>query len=193
MIRTNYKREKMKYKIYTKTGDDGTSGLVGGNRVKKSDLRLEAYGTVDELNSWIGLIRSAISDHEVSDLLMDIQNNLFIIGSKLASDEQGKRITDSLVIETDKIENLEKAIDKYEVHLPVIHNFILPGGSVLSGYCHIARTVCRRAERCIIRMDEDPTMDQRIVQYVNRLSDYLFVLARKIANDTGVEEIFWSK
>jgi cob(I)alamin adenosyltransferase len=183
----------MKYKIYTKTGDDGTSGLVGGNRVKKSDLRLEAYGTVDELNSWIGLIRSAISDHEVSDLLMDIQNNLFIIGSKLASDEQGKRITDILVIDPDKIENLEKAIDKYEAHLPVIHNFILPGGSVLSGYCHIARTVCRRAERCIIRMDEDPTMDKRIVQYVNRLSDYLFVLARKIANETGVEEIFWTK
>jgi cob(I)alamin adenosyltransferase len=183
----------MKYKIYTKSGDDGTSGLVGGNRVKKSDLRLEAYGTVDELNSWIGLIRSAIRDQEVSDLLMDIQNNLFIIGSKLASDEQGKRITDSLVIDLSKIENLEKAIDAYEIHLPVIHNFILPGGSVLSGYCHIARTVCRRAERCIIRMDEDPTLDQRIVQYVNRLSDYLFVLARKIANETGVEEIFWTK
>jgi cob(I)alamin adenosyltransferase len=192
MTRTSYIR-KMKYKIYTKTGDDGTSGLVGGNRVKKSDLRLEAYGTVDELNSWIGLIRSAISDHEVSDLLMDIQNNLFIIGSKLASDEQGKRITDSLVIEPEKIEKLEKAIDAYEVNLPVIHNFILPGGSVLAGYCHIARTVCRRAERCIIRMDEDPAMDKKIVQYVNRLSDYLFVLARKISNETGVEEIFWTK
>jgi cob(I)alamin adenosyltransferase len=183
----------MKYKIYTKTGDDGTSGLVGGNRVKKSDLRLEAYGTVDELNSWIGLIRSSLEFSDVSELLMDVQNNLFIIGSKLASDEQGKPITDSLFIDSDKIENLEKAIDAYEVNLPVIHNFILPGGSVLAGYCHIARTVCRRAERSIIRMDEDPTMDKRIVQYINRLSDYLFVLARKIANDSGVKEFFWTK
>jgi cob(I)alamin adenosyltransferase len=183
----------MKNKIYTKTGDDGTSGLVGGNRVKKSDLRLEAYGTVDELNSWIGLIRSSIGNNDVSGLLMEVQNNLFVIGSKLASDEQGKRITDKLVIDSGKIEKLENAIDEYEAILPVINNFILPGGSVLSGYCHIARAVCRRAERCIIRMDEDPSGDKKIVQYVNRLSDYLFVLARKIANDGGVTEYFWSK
>jgi cob(I)alamin adenosyltransferase len=181
----------MKNKIYTKTGDDGTSGLVGGNRVKKSDLRLEAYGTVDELNSWIGLIRSSLDNMEVSKLLMDVQNTLFIIGSKLASDEQGKRITDTLVIDTGKIEKLENAIDEYEASLPGINNFILPGGSVLSGYCHIARTVCRRAERCIIRMVEDPTRDKKIVQYVNRLSDYLFVLARKIANESGVTEFLF--
>jgi cob(I)alamin adenosyltransferase len=181
----------MKYKIYTKTGDDGTSGLVGGNRVKKSDLRLEAYGTVDELNSWIGLIRSSLSNNEVSDLLMDVQNTLFIIGSKLASDEKGKQITGILVIDSAKIEKLENAIDEYEASLPVINNFILPGGSVLSGYCHIARTVCRRAERNIIRMDEDPSMDKKIVQYVNRLSDYLFVLARKIANESGETEFLF--
>jgi cob(I)alamin adenosyltransferase len=183
----------MKNKIYTKTGDDGTSGLVGGNRVKKSDLRLEAYGTVDELNSWIGLIRSIVNNKNVAELLMDVQNTLFIIGSKLASDEKGKRITDSLVIDYGKIEKLENAIDEYEIHLPEIKNFILPGGSLLSGYCHIARTVCRRAERSIIRMDADSKMDKVIVQYVNRLSDYLFVLARKIANDSGTAELFWSK
>jgi cob(I)alamin adenosyltransferase len=183
----------MKYKIYTKTGDDGTSGLVGGNRVKKSDLRLEAYGTVDELNSWIGVIRSLVSDQHVIELLTDVQNTLFMIGSKLASDEKGRTITDSLVIEYAKIEKLENAMDEYEINLPVINNFILPGGSLLSGYCHIARTVCRRAERNIIRMDAVADMDRVILQYVNRLSDYLFVLARKIASDNGVAELFWLK
>jgi len=183
----------MDLKIYTRTGDDGTSGLVGGTRVRKSDLRLEAYGTVDELNSWLGLIRSMTDNAEVSGLLLNIQNNLFIVGSKLASDEKGKQITGNLALDAGKIEELEKAIDEYESKLNPLRNFILPGGSQLVGYCHIARTVCRRAERRIVGLSEIAAIDDFIVRYVNRLSDYLFVLARKLAKDLKSEEITWSQ
>jgi cob(I)alamin adenosyltransferase len=184
---------KMGYKIYTKTGDDGTTGLVGGNRVKKSDLRLESYGTVDELNSWIGMIRAVVEDQDISGLLKDVQNTLFIIGSKLASDEAGIRITEKLILDHSKIEKLELAIDKYVTQLPPITSFILPGGSVPASYCHIARTVCRRAERCIVRLNEKTDLDRDIIVFINRLSDFLFVLARKITFDAGLTELFWVK
>ena len=181
----------MGFKIYTKTGDDGTTGLVGGNRVKKSDLRLDAYGTVDELNAYIGLIRSMISDPLIQDLLFEVQNKLFVIGSKLASDEKGLKLTGKLDCSGTAISNLEKAIDKFEEELPALQNFILPGGSQLVSFCHVARTVCRRAERRVVQLAEIVQIEDLIVQYLNRLSDYLFVLSRKVAKDQGVEETKW--
>ncbi len=181
----------MEFKIYTKTGDDGTTGLVGGSRVKKSELRLEAYGTVDELNSWVGLLRSLTEDQGVQETLYCIQNTLFIMASKLASDEKGRQITEALLIGEDEIRRLEEAIDLYELSLEPLRNFILPGGSPLVSYCHIARTVCRRAERNIVRLTESQQVEENILHYVNRLSDYLFVLSRKLAADAGIAEIPW--
>jgi cob(I)alamin adenosyltransferase len=179
-------------KIYTKTGDDGTSGLIGGNRVTKNDIRLEAYGTVDELNSWVGLIRSMVNDTRVSDLLLRIQNNLFAMGSKLATGENGQGLTSHIRIDETETEVIEKAMDEYENKLKPIRNFLLPGGSSLLGYCHIARTVCRRAERRIIQLSNTFPVEAEIICYINRLSDFFFVLARKIAADTGVDEISWT-
>ena len=183
----------MEFRIYTKTGDDGTSGLVGGSRVKKSDLRLEAYGTVDELNSWIGMILTGITENETLELLTEVQNTLFVAGSLLATDEKGEKITENLKIEEARIKRLEEAIDRYEINLPAIRNFILPGGNFTSAACHIARTVCRRSERAIVRLNETVSTDPVILKYINRLSDYLFVLARKVNHDSGTGEKFWEK
>jgi cob(I)alamin adenosyltransferase len=182
----------MTIKIYTRTGDDGTTGLVGGTRIKKSDLRLDAYGTVDELNAWIGLIRSMDIDQKIIQLLVSIQNNLFIIGSKLASDERGKAITDRFQLGIQDTHSLEEAIDTYEEELKPLRNFILPGGSQKVSYCHIARTVCRRAERLVVRLSQNSEVEQSILEYLNRLSDYLFVLSRKIAFAEGSEELPWN-
>lgn len=181
----------MGFKIYTKTGDDGTTGLVGGNRVSKSNLRLDAYGTVDELNAYIGLLHSMINDLKIQELLLQVQNKLFVIGSKLASDEKGMAITSSLDCSGKDIQVLEKAIDEYDAELPALTQFILPGGSVLVSYCHVARTVCRRAERRVVQLAETTPVEELIVQYLNRLSDYLFVLSRKVAKDQGVKENPW--
>ena len=181
----------MSFKIYTKTGDDGTTGLVGGNRVLKSNLRLDAYGTVDELNAHIGLMISLLTDTAITDFLTKIQHKLFVIGSKLASDEKGKQITEGLTCSLDDISLLEDAIDRYDAELPPLTQFILPGGSIQVSYCHIARTVCRRAERRVVQLAENVDIDINIVQYLNRLSDYLFVLARKVAKDQGVSETYW--
>jgi cob(I)alamin adenosyltransferase len=181
----------MGFKIYTKTGDDGTTGLVGGNRVSKSNLRLDAYGTVDELNAYIGLLHSMINDLKIQEFLLQVQNKLFVIGSKLASDEKGMAITGSLDCSGQDIQVLEKAIDEYDAELPALTQFILPGGSVLVSYCHVARTVCRRAERRVVQLAETTPVEELIVQYLNRLSDYLFVLSRKVAKDQGVKENPW--
>lgn len=180
-----------KFKIYTKTGDDGTTGLVGGSRVKKYNIRLDAYGTIDELNSYLGLIRSYDMEVSVSELLIWIQSKLFTIGAKLASDEKGKMLTDSLECSVDDIKRLENAIDSYETNLPELKNFVLPGGSQLNGFCHVARTVCRRAERKIVELSENENVHQNIIQFINRLSDFLFVLSRKVAYDNGIEETPW--
>ena len=190
----SYRRvtKDMKIKIYTKTGDDGTTGLVGGTRVKKSEARLDTYGTVDELNTWIGLIRSMTADNKLIELLIAVQNILFTIGSKLATDEKGKPVTDGLRVENSDILKLEEAIDSYEEELVPLRNFILPGGSQVVSYCHIARTVCRRAERLIVRLSQTIEVDKMILQYINRLSDYLFVLSRKIAHDNGIGESEWN-
>jgi cob(I)alamin adenosyltransferase len=180
-----------KFKVYTKTGDDGSTGLVGGSRVKKYALRLEAYGTVDELNSLIGVIRSFKLSEFQGELLRKIQNKLFNIGSRLASDEKGNTFTEKLSITEDDTCILEKAIDRFEEVLPELQNFILPGGESVVAQCHVARTVCRRAERRIIELSEQADVQPELIKYINRLSDFLFVLARKIGYDRGNEETIW--
>ena len=180
-----------KFKVYTKTGDDGTSGLVGGERVKKYDERLEAYGTIDELNSYIGLIRSCEIDVETYKVLIAIQEKLFTIGSLLATGKNGEKITQKLSVSELDIELLERTIDSFEAKLPELKNFILPGGSQLVSFCHISRTICRRAERKIVFISETGQIPQLLVKYINRLSDFLFVLARKLGNDKHVIETPW--
>ena len=180
-------------KIYTKTGDDGTTGLIGGSRVKKYDLRLEAYGTVDELNAAIGVVCSSKLPKNVEEILNKIQNKLFNIGSLLASDDKGEAFTSNLAITEENINELEIAIDEYQNQLPELTHFILPGGDFLSAQCHVARTVCRRAERRILEFAEHSKVQNKIIIYINRLSDFLFVLSRKLALDNNVEEVSWKK
>lgn len=180
-------------KIYTKTGDDGTTGLVGGSRVKKYDLRLEAYGTIDELNAAIGVLLSSKLTLDVAGILYKIQNKLFNIGSLLASDEKGEAFTANLAITEINIKDLEIAIDGYQSQLPELTHFVLPGGGFPSAQCHVARTVCRRAERRILEFAEHSTVQPEIIIYINRLSDFLFVLSRKLAFDNNEKEIAWVK
>jgi len=182
-----------KIKIYTKTGDNGATYLIGGSRVKKYDLRLESYGTVDELNAWIGMIRSSKLPANIAGYLTEVQNKLFNIGSLLASDEKGDTFTMPLPITEENIRFLENAIDEMEDGLPEITHFIILGGDLLVSYCNVARTVCRRAERRIVELSELKKVQPEIVKYINRLSDFLFVLARRLNHNSGTEEIFWTK
>jgi cob(I)alamin adenosyltransferase len=182
----------MSLKIYTKTGDKGNTSLIGGTKVPKSDLRIEAYGTVDELNSFIGLCRDLITDEPARELLQSVQDRLFVVGAALACDpekEPKMKIPDLL---PEDVTALEKAIDKMNETLPVMKFFILPGGHPTVSQLHVARCVCRRAERCCVRLElESKEVEPIILQYLNRLSDYLFVLARYIAHETGIAEIAW--
>ncbi|HLG39122.1 MAG TPA: cob(I)yrinic acid a,c-diamide adenosyltransferase [Chitinophagaceae bacterium] len=182
----------MASRIYTKTGDKGTTALIGGTKVPKSHLRIEAYGTVDELNSYIGLCKDLISDKHSKDILQEIQDRLFTIGSSLACDpaqEPKMRIPD---LKEEDVTLLEKEIDKMNEVLPPMKSFILPGGHPVVSHIHIARCVCRRAERCCVRLDmEKEEVELIIIKYLNRLSDYLFVLARFIARQLKAEEIPW--
>jgi len=181
------------WKIYTKTGDDGSTGLVGGTRLKKYEVRLEAYGTVDELNAIIGVIRSfGLSDSD-KNILAEIQNKLFNIGSRLASDKKGDEMTSELSIKDDDILFLEKAIDEFEEDLPELTQFILPGGDQTAAQCHVARTVCRRAERRILEFAQQNTVQPELTKYINRLSDFFFVFARKLTADSGLEEMPWKQ
>jgi cob(I)alamin adenosyltransferase len=175
----------MAFKIYTKTGDTGETGLYGGARVPKYHPRVEAYGTVDELNSYIGLVRDLMEAPQYLSVLKEIQDRLFTIGSVLASDPE-KPLMVSDLKDTD-IQLLENQIDSMESALPALKNFILPGGHPTVSYCNIARTVCRRAERLVVALNADPLS----IIYLNRLSDYLFVLGRKIGQDLGVQEVIW--
>lgn len=177
-------------KIYTKTGDKGTTGLLGGSRVMKSDLRIETYGTVDELNAYIGLLRDQPENNHRSAFLIHIQEILFTIGSHLANESNENKFGIPAIMEQD-IEALEQAMDEMDESLPPLKNFILPGGHVAVSQAHIARTVCRRAERWVIRLAEDSKVDDLIVKFLNRLSDYLFVLSRKLASETGAKESPW--
>ncbi|MCQ2607632.1 MAG: cob(I)yrinic acid a,c-diamide adenosyltransferase [Bacteroidales bacterium] len=174
-------------KIYTKTGDDGTTSLAGGTRVSKTDARIECYGTIDELNSYIGLIRDTFADVDVQKQLLDIQNNLFLIGGWLANEQHV-----SCGISDQKISLLEQQIDKISAELPPLNSFILPGGHIVSSYCQIARTVCRRGERRICSLDLEEQGKRLSTIYINRLSDYLFVLARKVLKDFNKSEITWN-
>lgn len=177
-------------KIYTKTGDKGYTSLIGGTRVPKHHLRIESYGTVDELNSYIGLIRDQeLSSHD-KQLLKQIQDRLFTIGSSLASDPGKSKMILPDLVEAD-IQLLEKEMDAMNENLPELRNFILPGGSNAISFCHIARCVCRRAERLSVHLSEQSQVDEKVNIYLNRLSDYLFVLARKIGNDNQIPENQW--
>ena len=178
-------------KIYTKSGDKGETSLIGGTRVPKFNVRIEAYGTVDELNSYIGLIRDQQIDKQYQDILLIIQHKLFAAESLLACDneEASKKLPN--IVEKD-ITLLEKEIDTMSESLPELHSFIIPGGNTVVSYCHIARCVCRRAERLTIKIASEYSVDVLVLKYLNRLSDYLFILARKIAFDNGVPETLWN-
>ena len=177
-------------RIYTKTGDKGETSLIDGSRVKKNHQRIEAYGTIDELNSFIGLIRSQEISKEIVSALIEIQKHLFIIGSILATDPKVSKKT-SYEINEENIKFLEDEIDKMNIILPVLKSFVLPGGNSIVSFCHIARCVCRRAERFVIGLSNFEDENFRLKIYLNRLSDYLFVLARKIGKDTNSEETCW--
>lgn len=177
-------------KIYTKTGDKGLTSLVGGSRVSKAELRIEAYGTVDELNSYIGMLRDQEINSARKDLLKEIQDRLFTIGAILASEPEQtrKQIPDLL---TSDVQLLETAMDQMDENLAPMRFFILPGGHPSVSFGHLARTVCRRAERNVIRMTEESDVNTLVITYLNRLSDYLFVLCRKMAQELGIEETAW--
>ena len=185
-------------KIYTKTGDKGETSLFGGTRVKKYNLRIEAYGTIDELNSHIGLIRDQKIDTKTFEVLINVQNNLFTLGSMLATPpnkeklKNGKDRLKIQKIETEEILFLENQMDLMNTTLKPMTHFILPGGSSVVSYCHIARCVCRRAERITVELSETETINDNVLIYLNRLSDYLFVLARKLTLDNNVTEIEWN-
>lgn len=177
-------------KIYTKTGDKGETSLFGGKRVPKFHSRINAYGTSDELLSWIGLIRDQEIETNHKTTLLEIQDRLFTLGAELAADPDKPKLKKPDLFEAD-IEFLEKEMDKMNESLPDMTHFILPGGNTIVSYCHIARTVCRRCERLIIELSQEEEINELIPKYVNRLSDYLFVLSRAIAKEVNAEQIPW--
>ena len=177
-------------KIYTKTGDTGTTGLFGGGRVSKSHYRVEAYGTVDELNACIGMVRDQEVNQKRKAILVDIQNHLFSIGADMATAHDAGKAKIPKLSEED-ITQLENEIDQMEETLPAMRHFILPGGHVSVSFCHMARCVCRRAERLTVALDQKEAVNPLAIKYLNRLSDYLFVLSRKISQEVGAEEIPW--
>jgi cob(I)alamin adenosyltransferase len=176
-------------KIYTKKGDSGETSLIGGLRVKKSSNRIHAYGTVDELNSMIGLLRDNLNDEKIINQLLFIQDRLFTLGSLLASAPNAKMKLPEIKLED--IELLEKSMDEMDGILPELKSFILPGGHISVSYCHLARTICRRAERWVIKVSENEVINPIITAYLNRLSDYFFVLSRKISADNNALETPW--
>ena len=180
----------MAFKIYTKTGDKGQTSLIGGTRLPKQHVRIEAYGTVDELNSHIGLLRDVIEDKITFDLLISIQDRLFTIGSHLAADPKKNKMVLPPIVEEDVVA-LENAIDKIDKQVPEMKSFVLPGGHIHVSYCHIARCVCRRAERAVLRLAENEKIEEIHAKYLNRLSDYLFMLSRWITLDKKATEIAW--
>ncbi|MFQ5447548.1 MAG: cob(I)yrinic acid a,c-diamide adenosyltransferase [Saprospiraceae bacterium] len=179
----------MAFRIYTKTGDSGETALFGGRRLPKSHLRIEAYGTVDELNSYLGLVRDCTEDSTLRQLLKDIQERLFSLGAHLATDPE--KSTSPPDLSVSDIEILEKQIDEMENELPPLKNFILPGGHTTVSFCQIARCVCRRAERLVVALHLAEPVDPILIKYLNRLSDYLFVLARHFTKELGAEEVIW--
>lgn len=177
-------------KVYTKKGDKGTTSLIGGTRVPKHSLRIESYGTVDELNSYIGLIRDQDINPEYKTQLIEIQDRLFTIGSSLAADPEKSKMKLPDLLESD-VQFLEDKMDEMDEQLPEMRFFVLPGGHTTVSYCHLARCVCRRAERITTHLQENEFVAPIVMQYLNRLSDYLFILGRKLTQDLGAEEQPW--
>ena len=177
-------------KIYTKTGDQGTTALFGGKRVSKSDLRIETYGTVDELNSWIGVLRDQEVNQHRQQELIEVQDRLFTIGSILATEPGNTKVKIPSLVESD-VTFLERKIDLMETTLEPMKVFVLPGGHWAVSFGHVARTVCRRAERLVIGLDTQEKVDALVIQYLNRLSDYLFVLCRMMTKDLQAKETPW--
>lgn len=177
-------------KIYTKKGDQGETSLIGGMRVQKHDLRIESYGTVDELNSYLGVLRDQDIDAKYKTELIDIQQTLFTVGSHLAVGSKGTSMK-LPELKEEHINQLESSIDAMDEALPPMRFFVLPGGHQSVSFCHVARCVCRRAERLVVHLSSEEPVDALILQYLNRLSDYLFTLSRKIAQDVHAEEQPW--
>ncbi|GGC13477.1 cob(I)yrinic acid a,c-diamide adenosyltransferase [Dyadobacter sediminis] len=177
-------------KIYTKTGDKGTTSLIGGTRLSKAHVRIDAYGTVDELNSYIGMLRDQPVNENRRDILKEIQDRLFTIGSHLASEsDQTKRILPDL--SENDVTVLESAMDFIDSQVPPLRAFVLPGGHPSVSFGHIARTVCRRAERAVIHLQQGEEVEEIVIRYLNRLSDYLFMLCRAMTYELNIEEVTW--
>jgi cob(I)alamin adenosyltransferase len=177
-------------KIYTKTGDDGTTMLFGGGRISKAQLRIETYGTTDELNAYIGLLRDHIANEAHRSFLHHIQNALFVVGANLATNPEKSKAEPPKIDENDII-SIEREIDRLDEQLPPLRHFLLPGGHVTVSTCHVARCVCRRAERLCVALSETEPVAPIIIQWLNRLSDYLFVLSRSLAQELNAEEVKW--
>ena len=177
-------------KVYTKTGDAGTTSLVGGKRVPKDCARLESYGTIDELNAHVGLLLTYVSENQDRECLISIQNRLFVVGAQLATEAPN---VPSSVITDDDVTNLENNIDKASEGLPKWRGFTLPGGCREAAQAHVCRTVCRRAERRILTLNSEEKVDPQLLKYINRLSDYFYVLALRLNFLHGTEEILWQK
>lgn len=181
-------------KVYTKTGDCGQTSLVGGQRVSKCCERLESYGTVDELNSHIGVLMTYCTDPADAQFLCDVQAKLFVVGGYLATDNSQREVRSGNIVTPEMTQLVEDEIDRLQALLPPLRLFILPGGARGAAYAHVCRTVCRRAERCILRLAETGAeVDANVCAYVNRLSDYFFVLARKLNVDNGVDDVVWRR
>ena len=180
-------------KIYTKTGDKGTTSLIGGKRVLKNSDKLNAYGSIDELNSFLGLLRAKTTDENIKNEILDIQNTLFNVGAHLALDENVEKIPEFAQINDEKIKKIEDLIDFFQENLPKITNFIIYGENELSAICHVCRAICRRAEREIITVNQRYNIDSNVITYVNRLSDFLFVLARVYTKNEEKSDFLWKK
>lgn len=178
--------------IYTKTGDKGTTALIGGTRVEKTHVRLDTYGVVDELNAHLGLLATYLADNRDLEFVIRVQNVLFIMGSYLATDQNKTDLCEASVITPQHIKELENEIDFLDEKLPALRAFVIPGGSRGAAICHVCRTVCRRTERAIAALSEVCEVTPEVLSYINRLSDYLFVLSRKINVSSGIDEIFWN-
>lgn len=181
----------MSTRIYTKTGDDGTTGLFGGTRVRKDNVRIDAYGTVDELNSIIGVVRTCPLPEEIATQFALISSALFTLGADLATPLDPPPVYDIPRIGMEHIEELEGWIDRFDAMLEPLKVFILPGGTVAAAHLHVARTVCRRAERCVVTLATHEDIGSFVVRYLNRLSDYLFMAARAVNASAGVEDVPW--
>lgn len=188
-LKRNYTMKKSL--VYTKSGDRGTTSLVGGTRVPKTHVRLEAYGTVDELSAHLGLLATYLAEEADRRFIQQVQNQLFVVGTHLATDQSRTELKTAGIVTREQVETMEHEIDRIDSLLPPLSAFVLPGGSRGAAVCHICRTVCRRAERRILALAAEAAVSPELLSYVNRLSDYLFVLSRKMNQDEKKEEIFW--